>query len=223
MNKIEKKSQKPALKRHTNSGRGKETRRMILDAAIKVFAMHPYNAASIRMIAAQGDFYHGLIRYHFPNKAKIFEAVVKEVCQNLRSANKEWLSEVATLSPEKSLGLYMDRFIAYFQNQSDVIRIIIQNISHDDPVSLPGYRHLVNFKTHTQKDFEATFKGLMPSNVARRFLTSLNILIIHYLGAGTFEADILGMDPKSDEYLKWVKETILFTFLPIIKEMMSPD
>ncbi len=72
--KIKKKTAKKlAPKKNTNVTRGKETRRMILDAATKVFAMHPYNAASIRMIAAQGEFYHGLIRYHFPNKAEIFD------------------------------------------------------------------------------------------------------------------------------------------------------
>jgi AcrR family transcriptional regulator len=83
--KIKKKTAKKlAPKNSPNGSRGEKTRRMILDAATKVFAMHPYNAASIRMIAAQGEFYHGLIRYHFPNKAKIFETVVEEACQNLR-------------------------------------------------------------------------------------------------------------------------------------------
>ena len=60
-----------------------DTRKMILAAARQIFAAHPYNAASIRMIAAQGDFYHGLIRYHFPSKAGIFEAVVEDACQSL--------------------------------------------------------------------------------------------------------------------------------------------
>jgi hypothetical protein len=31
----------------------------------------------------------------------------------------------------------------------------------------------------------------------------------------------MGMDTKSDEYRQWVKERILFIFLPVIKEMMS--
>jgi AcrR family transcriptional regulator len=212
---------KTAPKKSPDGGRGEDTRRMILDAATKVFAMHPYNAASIRMIAAQGEFYHGLIRYHFPNKAIIFETVLEEACQNLRRANKGWLSEVSTLSPVKGLALFMDRFMDFFQNQPEVFRINIQNMPHDDLASLPGHRHLVNLAIDTQNDFEKTFKGLIPSNLARRYLNSLNILIVHYLGAGRLEAEIMGMDPESDEYLKWVKETILFIFLPAIKEMRS--
>jgi len=222
--KIKKKTAKKlAPKKIANGGRGKKTRRMILDAATKVFSIHPYNAASIRMIAAQGKFYHGLIRYHFPNKAQIFETVVEEACLNLRRVNNQWFSEVSTLSPAKGLALYMDRLMEFFRNQPEVLRIFIQNISHDDLASLPGHCHLVNFVTNTQKDFEKTFKGLMPPNVVSRFINSLNILIVHYLGAGTFEAEIMGMDPKSDEYLQWVKETILFIFLPILKEMMPSD
>ena len=77
-----KKDKKSSRKKKNGNGltekRGDETRQKILAAARKVFAAHPYNAASIRMIAAKGDFYHGLIRYHFPNKADIFEAVVED-------------------------------------------------------------------------------------------------------------------------------------------------
>jgi AcrR family transcriptional regulator len=218
--KLKKKTAKKRVpKKGANADRGKETRRMILDAAVKVFAMHPYNAASIRMIAAQGEFYHGLIRYHFPSKAQIFETVIEEACQNLRRVNNQWFSEVSTLSPEKGLALYMDRLIEFYRDQPEVLRIFIQNRPHENLASLPGHYHLVNFVTDTQKDFEKTFKGLMPRNVVSRFINSLNILIVHYLGAGTFEAEIIGMDPKSDEYLQWVKETILFIFFPIVKEM----
>jgi hypothetical protein len=138
-------------------------------------------------------------------------------------ANNEWLSEVSTLSPEEGLALFMDRFIEFFQNQPEVFRIIIQNMSHGDLATLPGHRHLVNLATNTQNDFVKNFKGFIPNNLARRFLNSLNILIVHYLAAGNFEAEIMGMHPKSDEYLQWVKETILFIFLPILKEMMPSE
>lgn len=203
-------------------GRGEETRRMILDAAIIVFAAHPYNAASIRMIAAQGGFYHGLIRYHFPNKAMIFKTVIEEVCQNLSNANKEWLSEISTLSPKKALALYMDRIIDFFQTQPEAFRIIVQNISHDDPSSLPGYSHMVDYVISSQKAFLNMFKVLQKGTV-RRFLTVFNVLAVNYMGADKFYAEIQGMAPKSDEYLRWVKETMISIFLPLIKEMIPSE
>jgi AcrR family transcriptional regulator len=213
---------KPAPKKSPHIGRGEETRRMILDAAIKVFAAHPYNAASIRMIATQGGFYHGLIRYHFPNKAIIFKTVIEEVNQNLLRANKEWLSEISTLSPTKALAVYMDRMIDFFQTQPEAFRIFVQNMSHDDPSSLPGYSHMVDYVIRSQKEFENTFK-LLPSDIVRRFLTAFNVLTVNYLGADKFYAEIQDLAPESDEYLRWVKKTMTSIFLPLIKEMMPVD
>jgi AcrR family transcriptional regulator len=215
-------TKKPAAEKIPNIGRGEETRRMILDAAVKVFAAHPYNAASIRMIAAQGGFYHGLIRYHFPNKAIIFKTVVEEVCQKLLNANKEWLSEISTRSPKKAFAFYMDRIIEYFQTYPEVFRVIVQNISHDDPSSLPGYSHMVNYVISSQKEFENRFK-MLPKDMVRRFLTAFNVLAVNYMGADKFYAEIQGLSPKSDEYRQWVKETMISIFLPLIKEITPSE
>jgi AcrR family transcriptional regulator len=197
--------------------RGAETRGMILAAARKVFATHPYNAASIRMIAAQGDFYHGLIRYHFPSKAGIFEAVAEDACRSLYEANKQWLLEIASFSPEKGLSVYLDQFIDFFRKQPEVFRIIITNSSHDDPATLPGYRHLKDLLADTGRDFENTFPGLFAAGDVNRFLSSLNALILHFLGAGAMEAEINGFPGPGETYLQWVKETLFFIFLPVLE------
>jgi AcrR family transcriptional regulator len=222
MNPAKKTEKKRAPKKSPNIGRGEETRRTILDAAIKVFAAHPYNAASIRMIATQGGFYHGLIRYHFPNKAIIFKTVVEEVCQNLLNANKKWLSEISTRSPKKALTVYLDRLIGFFRTQTEVFRIIVQNISHDDPSSLPGYRYLVNYAITSQKEFENRFK-MLPKDRIRPFLSAFNVLAVNYMGADRFYAEIQGMAPGSDEYLRWAKETMISIFLPLIKEIIPSE
>lgn len=195
-----------------------DTRQMILAAARQVFAVHPYNAASIRMIAARGDFYHGLIRYHFPNKATIFEAVVEDACHTLYLANKEWLLEISTFSPDRALSTYLDRFIEFSRNYPGVFRIIVNNLSHGDPATLPGYQHLVRLLTDTQRDFEKTFPKLFAAGDAGRFLSCLNALTLHFMGAGAMEAKIMGFTDQNDAYLQWVKETLLFIFLPVLEK-----
>ncbi len=207
-----------SIKSIKNNNKGKDTRQIIVDAAKKIFAIHPYNAASIRMIASQGEFNHGLIRYYFPSKATIFEAVIKESCQVLCNANRIWLNEVFTLSPKEGLTIVLDRFIEFSQKNPEICQIIIQNLSHDDPSTLPGYQHIKDFFHNTQKDFEKIFNEPAPSADVFKFLNSLNILMIHYLGAKPIAADILGLDAKSDEYLKWLKETIIFIFLPLLSQ-----
>ena len=198
--------------------RGEETRQMILAAARQVFAAHPYNAASIRMIAARGDFYHGLIRYHFPNKAGIFEAVVEASCGTIYRENKEWLLEISTFAPDRALSTYLDRFIEFFKKQPEVFRIIVNNLSHEEPSTLPGYGHLKALLIDTRRDFEAVFPGLFKSEDVNRFLSSLNALILHFLGGGEMEAEIMGFAPQSEAYLQWVKETLYFVFYPVLEK-----
>ena len=198
--------------------KGDETRQMILAAARQVFAVHPYNAASIRMIAAQGDFYHGLIRYHFPSKAGIFEAVVDVSCRTIYRENKDWLREISSFAPDKALSTYLDRFIEFFKNQPEVFRIIVKNLSHEDPSTLPGYGHLKALLIDTRRDFEAVFPGLFESDDVNRFLSSLNALILHFLGGGEMEAEIMNLAAKSEAYLQWVKETLYFVFCPVLEK-----
>ncbi len=208
--------------KNKKESRGKETRQIILNAAKIVFARHPYNAASIRMIATEGDFYHGLIRYHFPNKAAVFEEIVKEICRKLFEANRIWLKEIAALPPKEGLSAYLDRFIGFSVVNNETCQLIIQNLGNDDPDTLPGYNYLKDFFSNTRKDFETILLTLIPESELQRLLDSLNILLVYYLGAKNAAADIVGLDPKSDEYLKWVKETILFLFVPVLNQYFKP-
>lgn len=220
MRKEEKTNRKAEAGNGLPGKRGDDTRQMILAAAREVFAAHPYNAASIRMIAARGEFYHGLIRYHFPNKATIFEAVIEDACRTLYNDNKEWLQEISGYAPDKALLTYLDRFIEFSQKHHEVFRIIVNNMSHDDPTTLPGYQHLVRLLTDTQQDFENTFPKLFAFGDAGRFLTCLNALTINFLGAGSIEATIMGFPERDEAYLQWVRETLLFVFLPVLENAL---
>jgi AcrR family transcriptional regulator len=201
--------------------KGEATREMILNAARTVFSRHPYHAASIRMIAKQGGFYHGLIRYHFSSKAAIFEALTEKSSQDLQAANKRWLRETARLGPRAGLSLYLDRFIAHYENDPEFFRTVVQNISQEDPLSVPGYHHLAELLSRSRADAEATNILPFDKDSAKRFLESFNTLIIHYLGSSSAEARLLGLEPDSPAYLKWVKDTMMFVFLPVLEKALT--
>ena len=210
-------------KKNKKKSTGKDTRQIILNAAQKVFAKHPYNAASIRMIATEGGFYHGLIRYHFPSKAAIFEEITKETCQRILNANRTWLNEVLTLPPTEGMPVFMDRFIDFSVKNPDACRLIIQNLGNDAPETLPGYQHLKDFFSNTRKDFGTIMSVVVPEAELLRILDSLNILLIYYLGAKPVASDMIGLDADSDDYLKWVKETIVSIFVPVLNQYWKPD
>lgn len=200
---------------------GAATREMVLAAARAVFSRCPYEAASIRMIATEGGFYHSLIRHHFPSKALMFEAISKKVCEDFREANKSWLNELAGLGLRAGTSLYFDRFIAYYQNHPEIFRIIAQNTPREDTQSIPGYDDLANFMVSVQEDVEKANILHFDSQTLVRYLESLYALLNYYLGSGTAVAQHLGFEPDSPEYLQWVKDTMMFVFLSILKQSLK--
>jgi hypothetical protein len=40
--------------------------------------------------------------------------------------------------------------------------------------------------------------------------------MINLIGAREYHAEIQGMDPKSDAYLRWVKKHIMFIAVPVL-------
>lgn len=200
---------------------GAATREMILTAACAVFSRCPYEAASIRMIAAEGGFYHSLIRHHFPSKASMFEAISKKVCEDFRETNKRWLKELAGLGLRAGTSLYLDRFIAYYQSHPEIFRLIAQNTPREDTQSIPGYDDLANIMVSVQEDVEKASILLFDSQTLVRYLESLYALFNYYLGSGTTVARHLGFEPNSPEYLQWVKETMMFVFLSVLKQSLK--
>lgn len=57
--------------------RGRDTRALILEAAMQQFAVSGYRASSLRDIAASAGITHPGLLYHFPNKALLLSAVLE--------------------------------------------------------------------------------------------------------------------------------------------------
>jgi AcrR family transcriptional regulator len=204
--------------------KGEVTRERILLAARKVFAEHPYNAASFRMIGKEGVFDHPLINYYFPRKADLFEAVVMEICEEFYQANLACFEGLETMLPGEGFSLYLDRFLDFNIENPEPLRIIMLNVAQVDRLDkIPGYQHIPEVMARTRKTFEerANLKA-SPKDIGM-FQNSFNALVFFYLGASSCQAEILGMNPSSDEYLRWVKDTLMYLFLPRLEKLIFPD
>ncbi len=200
------------------------TRNRILNAARKVFARHSYHAASIRMIGAEGGFDHGIIRYHFASKAILFESVIKTICDEYVKSNESWLDGLEVMSPSKGFSLYLDRFLDYNFKHPDVIRIFMQNIAQaDKPELIPGYKHIPDVLARTRRTFEEKITLNASKDEISMFVDSFNSQTIYFIGASSCQALSLGMKPESAKYRKWVKDTLMFIFLPHLFKLIFPD
>lgn len=209
-------------KRKSKTKKSEATRAKILAAARRVFSKHPYKAATMRMIAADGKFDHPLIRYYFPTKAELFKVVMMEVCEEFYQASLAWMGEIKFLSPEKSIALYLDRFLHFNQENPEALKIFAINSSvlQDDPTEIPGYEYIPEVFSKSLSAFQEQIPLNVSSEDITSFLTSFNALLVSFLGADTCHAMILGMDPASEEYKEWIKKTLLFIFTPLSRKLV---
>ena len=50
-----------------------------------------------------------------------------------------------------------------------------------------------------------------------RFTDSFNALLFYYLGTPESAAWLLHLDPESDDYFEWVRQTLVDIFLPALE------
>lgn len=199
------------------------TREKILAAARKVFSGHPYKAASMRMIGQTGGFDHPLIHYYFPTKASLFEAVAAEIAREICLNNERWFDGLERLKPRDGLALYIDRFLDYNFKRPEGFKIISLNAPQFDKLSeIPGYQHIIEVLAHTRRTFAEKVPARSTDPDLGRFINSFNALVIFYLGSASCQAETLGIDPASNEYRIWVKETLIYVFLPLLEKLVLP-
>ena len=200
----------------------KPTREKILEAATLVFSDYPYHSASIRMIGKAAQIDHPLINYYFPTKAALFEEVLKIATEKYYVANISWFDGLTALGPAKGLALYIDRFLDFALKHPKTQRIIALNlVPAERSEIIPGYHLMQNFFEKTTRTLTQAIPLKGSNREIEMLTTSFNTLAVNYLGAKTYYAGILGMDPASRQYMDWVKDSLVYMILPRLKQLLG--
>jgi len=219
-----KKTSRRAQDRGGKANQKSATRDRILGAAKRVFAERPYSAASIRMVGNAAGIDHPLISYYFPTKADLFEAVLEEIAEAYYEANTSWFEGLGELSASRGFPVYIDRLLAFTQEHPEALRIVALNlVQSEEAAIIPGYRRIQALLLSNAETFRKVATLRSSAREIRMFTESFNTMVINYLGASAYYAGILGMDPRSRAYRRWVKETLLFLFLPRLKELIRGE
>ncbi|MCG8684605.1 MAG: TetR/AcrR family transcriptional regulator [Desulfobacterales bacterium] len=195
----------------------KHTQASILDAAIQVFAQKSYNAASIRMIANQGGFAHALVRYYYPTKAELFDAAAQKICTELCQAAEKAVLEVRRMERAPGFNVYVSRLIEFSRQHPWSFRIILLNLCAETVETVPGRTRFINAVESIREQLIHLLKFNASHDEVCRFSDSFNALLFYYLGTPESAAWLLHLDPDSDEYFKWVQQTLVDIFLPALE------
>lgn len=198
------------------------SREKILEGAVRVFANYSYYAASIRMVGKAAKVDHPLVNYYFPTKAALFEEVLKRITDEYYEANTTWYEGLHELELENGLSLYIDRLFEFVAEHPRSLRIIALNlVQSEEQAEIPGYECVRGFFVKINQNVKNALPIQEISSDIEMLISNMNILAINYLGAGHYYASILGKKPGSPQYLKWVKQTIMFAFMSHYNQIIS--
>ena len=208
-----------AKKRPAKSKAAKEIKKeKILIVAKKVFSRHPYPSASMRMIAREARIDHPLIIYYFSTKAVLFETVLKDLIKQYRQAMPGWFLGIREMGLVDGVSAYLDRALGYHFENPEMFRIILLNMTQSVKKGsmVPGYQLIQDIFHMWADGFSRRPRFNIKPEQTRSFLRCISLLMINLIGAREYHAEIQGMDPKSDAYLRWVKKQIMFIVFPVL-------
>ena len=190
----------------------------ILKAAKKIFCHYPYSTASMRMIANEARVDHPLIIYYFSTKAVLFETVLKDLIEQYKQAMPGWVLGMREMGLVDGVSTYLDRALGFHFEHPEMFRIILLNMTQSVKKGgmVPGYQLIQDIFNMWANELGRRPRFNIKPKQTLSFLRCISLLMINLIGAREYHAEIQGMDPKSDEYLRWVKKQIMFIVVPVL-------
>jgi AcrR family transcriptional regulator len=195
------------------------SRRKILDAARTVFARYPYGAASVRKIEKAGGFNYALIRYYFGSKKGLFEAVALELAneyiQHLLPIIREALDHA---DQETALNRFINQLFEFGFAHPDGPATIMLNIGQAQLFdgTLMGLSAIRRYFSQVTKIMTESLSFPASEGEIDTWVFVFTMLAANFIGARTFHAAALHLDPESDQYRQWVKRAVLSVFAPVL-------
>jgi AcrR family transcriptional regulator len=103
--------------------------RRILDAAVRVFAAHGYDAARVGDIAKEAGVAYGLVYHYYASKEAVLEAVFREAWGRLLAAVA--LAEEAGDDAAAQLELVVKIVLRTWRDDPDLVRLLVREVTRN--------------------------------------------------------------------------------------------
>lgn len=225
-NSTKKETAKTARLRHSPEGgyaRGEETRRRLIDAAIRLFGERGYEGASTRDIARAADVNAPALQYYFDNKEGLYRACAEHIADSSWQHFRPTLEAAQAVLDDANAG--REALIdAYHAIQDSIADHILQNydaqhrrlfIAHEQAGHGPSVLFDImdrNVKTRMREVTCALISRLsgVPEDDP---LTAMRVLTLHgqtaiFSLAHKSTLSSLGWDSLNEERLAFLKKTV---------------
>ena len=195
--------------------RSEITRTRLLDAALREFAAHGFEATSTRAIATAAETQQPQINYHFSSKEALWQAAVDHLFGRLDDAVQQRM-EVSSQAPEtrSSLAQQLRAFVHAAARLPELNRIMV----HEATVASDRLTWIVD--RHTRPRFESltrTWRALR----SKGLVADIDETVFYYslVGAASLpyvnapEALLLGHDTLDETFIDLHADALVAMFL----------
>jgi TetR/AcrR family transcriptional regulator, fatty acid metabolism regulator protein len=113
--------------RSTNGGASADKRRVILAAAVRVFATKGYHTCRVGDIAEEAGIAHGLLYHYFGSKEEVLQTVFRENWSQL----VETVTRIETSEepPLQQLSAIAKVLLRSWRDQPDLVRVMVREVA----------------------------------------------------------------------------------------------
>ena len=180
-----------------------EKRRLLLDAAVRVFARKGYHAARVGDIAEEAGVAHGLLYHYFSSKEEVLETVFDETWGELLRAMRE-VEESGEPAPEQ-LRRIVAILLRSWRRDPDLVRVLIREVARSAEVQRRINQISEAFASIERVIERGQAEGAFRADLDARFASFLFYGAMEEILTGW----VLGQLPDGDEAVARAERTLV--------------
>ena len=109
-----------------------DKRRVLLDAAVRVFARRGYHQARVGDIAEEAGVAHGLLYHYFASKEEVLETIFRDTWSDLLAAVRE--VEESEAAAREQLRQVAAILLRAWRRDPDLVRVLVREVTRSPEV-----------------------------------------------------------------------------------------
>ena len=178
-------------------------RRLLLDAAVRVFARKGYHAARVGDIAEEAGVAYGLLYHYFSSKEEVLRSVFRETWRALIATIES--VEESNEPPREQLRKVAEILLRSWRREPDLVRVLVLEVTRSQLLAGEMDEIVASFKA-IQKIVE---RGQADGSIR----PDLDALLASYVFYGAIDelltGWVLGRLPDSDEDMARAERTVV--------------
>ena len=188
------------------AGASEDKRRLILDAAVRVFAREGYHDARVGDIAKEAGVAYGLVYHYFTSKEAVLEAVFRETWSLMLTAIRE-VEERGGPAPEQ-LRRVCAIVLRAWKNDPDLVRVLVREVARSPQIQREIDEIEQAFAALERVVARGQEEGAFTSDLAARMIALMLYGALEEILTGW----VLGQLPDDEEAVAEAERTIVALF-----------